>query len=108
MKVVDDDDAGTGETLQVVGQGTDSIDGCLPFEAEQLASVLTDALIVKAVPHRLDESAVEPDRVGVPDVAAEPCRQNIRTHREPVGEQGRLAGAGSAHHDREPTTCSVV
>ena len=108
VKVVDDDDAGTGETLQVVGQGTDSIDGCLPFEAEQFARVLADARIIKAASHCVDERAVEPDRVRVPCVAAEPSRRNIWTHREPVGEEGRLAGARSAHHEREPTTCSLV
>jgi hypothetical protein len=48
VEIVDHDDAGTGETLEVVDKGTDDVEGGLPFKAEQFASVLADARVVKA------------------------------------------------------------
>jgi hypothetical protein len=48
VKVVDHDDAGTCQALEIVDEGTDDIEGGFPFKAEQFASVLADARVVKA------------------------------------------------------------
>ena len=94
--------------VKVVSQGSDSIGRYLAIEADQLAGILADRWLTKAISRGLDDGSDEPGRVGVGRVAAQPRRWPLRAGCQPVGEEHRLACPRRAHHQGEANLVSPV
>ena len=63
---------------QVVSQRGHCIGRYLAIEADQLAGILADRWLSKAIPRGLDDGSDEPDRVGIGRVTAQPRRRPLR------------------------------
>ena len=94
--------------VKVVSQSSDCIGRYLAIEADQLAGILADRRLTKAIPRGLDNGGDEPGRVGVGRVAAQPRRLPLRAGRQPVSEGHGLARTRRAHHQGEANLFSPV
>ena len=108
VKVINDQDPQPIRLLEVVGQSRDRIGRYLAIEAHQLAGILADPWLIKAMSRSLDDGSDEPGRVGVGRVAAQPRRWPLRVGCQPVGKQRGLACPRRAHHQGEPNLFSPV
>ena len=94
--------------IQVVSQSRNRIGRYLTIETHQLAGILADPWLIKAITRGLDDGRDEPGRIRVGRIAAQPRRWPLRARRQPVGEEHRLASPRWAHHQGEANLFSPV
>ena len=108
VKIINDQDPQPIWRLKVVSQSRHHINRHLAIKAHQLAGILTEPWLAKAIPGRLDDGRDEPGRVGVGRVAAQPRRWPLRAGGQPVGNHHGLARPRRAHHQGEPSLFASV
>ena len=108
VKIINDQNPQPVRRLKVVSQSRHHIGRHLAIKAHQLAGILAEPWLTKAMPSSLDNGRDEPGRVGVGRVAAQPRRWPLRMGGQPVGQQRSLARPRRAHHQGEPDLVSPV
>jgi hypothetical protein len=108
VKIINDQHPHPVRHVQVVRQGSDGISRYLTIEADQLAGILADRRLAKAIPRGLDDGRDKPGRIGVGRIAAQPRRRPLRTGCQPVSQEHGFACPRRAHHQGKAYLVSPV
>jgi hypothetical protein len=100
VEVIDDKDPRLSRRVEVVGQGNDRIGRYLAIEVDQLAGILADPWLTKAMPRGIDDGSDEPGRVAS-DGQEQVCHSDgvpDRTCRKPGAFPGHGPACPAAGH----------